>query len=374
MASSTARTLGTLVVFALVLVVVLPLFTGIPFVSYASSGSMEPTIGAFDAYVLNPWPGEVGVGDIIVFDSVVRGQPVVHRVVGGDESGWYTKGDANDVVDQFAGEPLVTRDRLRAGVVSLPSGAPVVVPDAGVMLVRLSMEKARLEEKVGGERNLVVGGLVVVAALSAIPAFGGRLPAPRAPTLLSSRSMRAMRRMFPRGILGKHVALVILVVLVASSALAMARSSSEVDVTLIVVEDPRAADGERTAGPGGLANRELSVGSLGMLPTVVLVEPGSAGASVDDASMRLDAWSTGIVDFTMRAQEERGVQRETLLVHRYPNVFGEAATARMHEALPGSPYFALAALCSLALLVWFRALRIHDMPVASWLGLREEWA
>src|SRR5581483_5082241 len=109
---------------ALVLVLV-PVVTGRPVVSYPVSGSMVPTLGPFDVFFVDPWPGALHKGDIIVFDSVTRAQPAVHRIVGGDESGWITQGDANPNADQMAGEPAVTRDRVLGRVVTWPSGEPV---------------------------------------------------------------------------------------------------------------------------------------------------------------------------------------------------------------------------------------------------------
>src|SRR5438067_2893252 len=103
------------IVFALALV---PILTGRPLMSYPISRSMEPTIGPFDVYLVDPVPGRIGVGDIILFESQTQGGPAVHRVVGGSDGAWITKGDANENVDQVGAEPPVTRGQILGRVVT----------------------------------------------------------------------------------------------------------------------------------------------------------------------------------------------------------------------------------------------------------------
>src|ERR1051325_12185539 len=109
-----------------------PLLTGRPLASSPVSRSMEPTIGPFDVFLVDPFPGHLRVGDVILFRSETQGGPAVHRIVGGDETGWLTRGDANANVDQLAGEPVVTRERVLGRVVTGPHGAPILLPQGGV--------------------------------------------------------------------------------------------------------------------------------------------------------------------------------------------------------------------------------------------------
>ena len=63
-------------------------------------GSMAPTIEAGDAIVVTRPPAHIEVGMILVLS--VDGRLVTHRVVEVDESGFHTKGDANEARDDFS--------------------------------------------------------------------------------------------------------------------------------------------------------------------------------------------------------------------------------------------------------------------------------
>src|SRR5690554_4391391 len=65
-----------------------------------SGGSMEPTYAPGDLLLARC--GDVAVGDVVVYEPpTVPGARVVHRVVGGDASGWELQGDANDWLDPW---------------------------------------------------------------------------------------------------------------------------------------------------------------------------------------------------------------------------------------------------------------------------------
>lgn len=57
--------------------------------------SMEPTFNLGDAVIT--WHQPVEVGDVVLFrvpeGFTGEGNPVIHRVIGGDPSGWITQGD-----------------------------------------------------------------------------------------------------------------------------------------------------------------------------------------------------------------------------------------------------------------------------------------
>ncbi len=64
------------------------------------TGSMEPEIAAGD-FILIRAQEEYAVGDMITFYDSARGEYVTHRVIAASESGYTTKGDANNVQDSF---------------------------------------------------------------------------------------------------------------------------------------------------------------------------------------------------------------------------------------------------------------------------------
>lgn len=96
------------------------------------SGSMEPTAPEHSlVVVVDKSPS---VGDIAMYDSPTRQDPVLHRLVGVTEDGGFeSQGDANPQTDQETGEPPVTADDLY-GVVPTIFGAPLIIPYAGLIL------------------------------------------------------------------------------------------------------------------------------------------------------------------------------------------------------------------------------------------------
>lgn len=94
-----------------------------------TSGSMSPTIKAGDAIIMLPVEmGEVGVGDVIIFDAG-KEFSITHRVVGViEEDGsrrFITKGDANTDVDSW---DTTEGDILGKEVAVLPKAGYVLKP------------------------------------------------------------------------------------------------------------------------------------------------------------------------------------------------------------------------------------------------------
>lgn len=102
--------------------------------SYVNSGSMSPTLSTGDGFVAVPAPvaDDPEPGDVVVYRSqqIESGGLVTHRVVGETDDGYVTKGDANPVTDQQAGEPPVTRDRIVAQALTV-NGEVVALPGLG---------------------------------------------------------------------------------------------------------------------------------------------------------------------------------------------------------------------------------------------------
>jgi len=356
---------------ALALVVLVPAMTGRPVVTYAHSGSMEPTIGLFDAFLVSPWTRDVGVGDIIVFESVTHGGPAVHRIVGGDARGWTTQGDANALPDQAGREPYVTPDRILGKVVTVDD-APILIPEAGKGLVEAKISLTRAANAVGGGRFLVASIFLALAAASAIPALTHRR-APRSPARMPRALRQALRRAFPRGILGRHLGLALLLVLVASTAWAASQARADVPLGLVVVKDPTAADGVRAAAPGGSISREVQVGALGFLPTIVILEPASDRLLAPEPTAQIAARAVARLPVEHRAGDTVGYHEDALHLWRYPALMPAPIIIAMHGLAPGMPYAAVGAALAGIGAVWFWALGVARLPVGRLLGMREGW-
>ncbi|MFC7116246.1 signal peptidase I [Natronoarchaeum sp. GCM10025703] len=119
--------------------------------SYAETGSMEPTIDAGDGFVAIPaeLTGSVDEGDVITFQSeeVHGGDVTTHRVVEITEEGYVTKGDANPFTDQDDGEPLVTEGQVLAKAWQV-NGEVVVIPNLGTAVSTVQSGVERVQHTV----------------------------------------------------------------------------------------------------------------------------------------------------------------------------------------------------------------------------------
>ena len=117
-----------------VVFVLLSSFGQIAPLSYVNSGSMSPALSTGDGFVAVPAPvaDDPEPGDVVVYrsETIEAGELVTHRVVGETDDGYVTRGDANPVTDQQAGEPPVTRDRIVAQALSV-DGDVVALPGLG---------------------------------------------------------------------------------------------------------------------------------------------------------------------------------------------------------------------------------------------------
>lgn len=65
-----------------------------------SGRSMEPTYLTGDVVIARC--GEPVVGDVVIYrPAELDGSRIIHRIIGGDASGWHLQGDNNDFVDPF---------------------------------------------------------------------------------------------------------------------------------------------------------------------------------------------------------------------------------------------------------------------------------
>lgn len=150
--------------------------------SYATSGSMEPTIDRGDGYVVVP-ADDVEPGDIVTFRQAEGEGFVTHRVVGQTDEGYQTRGDANPSSDQAAGHPPVSTDRIVGTVVTVggtPLTIPLVGPIAGTvsdhlvaivaaLLVVGTVLEVRRDRRTRSRRTPVrVGGVIIAVAVGCL--------------------------------------------------------------------------------------------------------------------------------------------------------------------------------------------------------------
>ncbi len=111
----------TMLVVCLILIIWPSTFGGRFGIVMVAGSSMEPTYMLGDAVVI--WKQPVEVGDTIVYrvpeGDFGAGNPVIHRVVGGNGSGWITQGDGKASPDTWTPS---NRDVLGVARFHIPLG------------------------------------------------------------------------------------------------------------------------------------------------------------------------------------------------------------------------------------------------------------
>lgn len=137
------------------------------------SNSMYPLFQRSDILLIKPLSAteQINIGDIVVFRTYVDTFPsegwVVHRIIdGNDETGYITKGDANDCTDQENGRSeLIKREWITAKVVTI-GGKPVKIPLIGQL--SLWMERFKTNPYAMPVIAVVLAAVVGVSELISI--------------------------------------------------------------------------------------------------------------------------------------------------------------------------------------------------------------
>jgi len=112
----------TMLVICLVFVIWPASFGGRFGIVMIAGNSMEPTLAPGDAVVT--WRHPVQIGDVILYrvpeGEIGEGNAIIHRVVGGDGSGWVTQGDNSNGPDKW--KPA-NSDVLGMVTLRIPTGA-----------------------------------------------------------------------------------------------------------------------------------------------------------------------------------------------------------------------------------------------------------
>jgi signal peptidase I len=350
-----------------VALLVAPGLLGSPVLSYAASGSMVPTLQVGDGFVVDPAPGALQVGDIIVFASVVRGgQLAVHRIVGGDAEGWTTKGDANAATDQQAGEPLVTPERIHGRVFTF-ADRPLVLPGIGVPFIE-GAAAMRQAERAGSMLQLVAYAMAAASLLLVL------IPTRAAPPLRAPRSPWAARiaaslgRRLPRGWLARHAALGAIAAIGLLALASVPSMHEEVVMSLVVTDSPPPGQARSTT-PGGALARDLDAQALAFAPTLVVVD-GTPRIRAAQDHIALAPGARGALPVEEVAGAEAGLQEDRIQVWRYPAVLPDEATLALHRVMPGAPLLAPLGLMLAGFTLWFRALDTGALPARALLPRR----
>lgn len=341
-------------------------------VSYVETGSMEPTIGAGDGFVVVPavLAGETETGDVAVFraQELHGGSVTTHRVVDETERGYVTQGDANPFPDQDGDEPPVTDDRILGKAVTV-NGEVLVIPGLGhgIQAVEGAVGSvlgiAPSDAGPGsGESDSAMAFLGVGLALVG----GGLLLGVGASRRRSTERRDARRESYAtRRVL---VAVAVIVVVAATGAMVLASGTTEYG--LVARDAP--SDDPFVVEPDTTESVTHEVSNRAFAPVVVVRESASDGARVTPRAELLWPRSSGETSLHVDAPGTEGRFDRTVSERRYVAVLPPSLLVALHSVHPWLAMLAVDATIAFVVLVTGTALapgryvRLRDDDRSAW--------
>ncbi|QSG10742.1 Signal peptidase I [Halapricum desulfuricans] len=336
------KAVGAVLALALVALVVGQLLGQPVLLSYVTTGSMEPTIGAGDGFVAVPSAvaGPIEEGDVVVFEAeeIQGGGLTTHRVVGETDRGFVTRGDANPFTDQDGGEPPVKREQIVA-VAWQVGDEPVVIPHLGTVAEGVQGGVETLQFRLAGllgTRSLLgtqgfgylIFGLTVL--LYAIDVF------------LSSDRRRDRARERDSGLSARVVvgAMAASLMLAATAAMVAPAGPQSFEIVSSEFESERSDVIEA----GTNESLQFTVGNGGQVPVYVYFEEGSE--NIDIEPDRFEVGGNELVNgtLTLTAPPETGSYRLFLTEHRYLALLPESQVRALYSVHPWLPIVVIDAL------------------------------
>ena len=330
-------------------------FLGYPvLLGYVESDSMEPTLNEGDGFVAVPGPlaGEVGTGDVVVFEpeQMHGGDLTTHRIVDERADGYVTQGDGNIVTDQSGGEPLVTDGQVRAVALSV-DGTVVRIPHLGTGVEAVGSLLDRAERTVAGwfgAPRLGSQQLAYLLFVLGVLAFGATFVGDASGERDRSRSRS---RSLP-DVVDNRLVLAGALVLLCGGAMVGMVGPAGTETYGIVSSESNSTN--PTIIPSGESDSfEYRVHNGGFLPTVSYMEPGSSGIDIEPDHVSLGANETASATVTFHAPEETGYYLRSMTEYRYFAILPPAIIERGYAVHPWVPYtLILAVIVAPFLTLW----------------------
>lgn len=303
-------------------------------VSYAETGSMEPTIDAGDGFLVVPavLASSVETGDVIVFqaETLNDGSVTTHRVVGESSRGYVTQGDANTFPDQDGDEPPVSEDRVLGKAVTV-SGEPVVVPRLGHAIQTVEGVSGSVlgvapsgAEPGSGESDAAILFLGVGLALVGAGLLLGVGASRRRDT---ERGTARLESYDARRVL---VAVVAVVVVAATAGMVMGSGTTEYGLVAQegVSDDPFVVE----PGTTGTVTHDVRNGALA--PVVVVRESTSDDVRVTPRSAVIGPRSAAETTLRVDAPDGERAFDRTISERRYVAVLPPSLLVTLHSVHP----------------------------------------
>jgi len=329
-----------LVVFSFVLGAVL----GQPiFLSYVTSGSMQPTIDTGDGFVAVPSAvaGPITEGDVVVFraEEVNDGKLTTHRVVGETERGLITKGDNSQFTDQANDEPPVKRTQIVA-VAWQPGGAVLAIPGVGLLVsgsqsVLTSIQR-QLATILGTSSVLGIQGLAYLLVALSFLAYAADL------VWRNGKKERTRETSRNSGTNARLVMAVFAGALVLAATVTMVAPSGPQEFGVVSAEFD--SSGIRVIETGTTESATYTLGNGGTIPMVTYFEPTTDRIDVQPREVVIPGQSAVNATLTLSAPPETGYYRQYVVEHRYLLLLPQSTIRSLYEVHPWLPILAIDAL------------------------------
>lgn len=321
--------------------------------AYVDSGSMEPTLNEGDGFIAVPAPiaGDLGVGDVVVFeaDRVEDGRITTHRIVDERPNGYITQGDANPFPDQSGSDPPVTEAEINAVALSR-GGDPIRIPHLGTAV-----------ETVGAVFDRAVFAITTGLGIGAVSSnqlalvlFGIGIIM-FATTFVGERSRReriSSRSRSRTGVVRTRVLLIGAIALLCTAATIGMVAPGGTDTFEIVSTEGNSSN--PTIIPVGESDSfEKQLHNSGLLPTTSYFESRTEGIETTPDNIRLGPRDTANATVTMTAPDETGLAVRSTTEYRYYAVVPHSVIDRLYGIHPWLPYlFINGLIASIVLLLW----------------------
>ncbi|NJD98977.1 signal peptidase I [Thermococcus sp. LS1] len=283
------------------------------FISYAYSGSMEPTINKGDIFFINPLARSPEAGDIIVFQT--GNVWTVHRVYAVTEGGYITKGDNNIATDQQSHNiPPIPGDRIAGTVITL-NGAPLRIPQLGNYFGTGLSDRGKV---------LLAGLLIVIGIL----AFTGDETA--------RHSRKSQKKITVKFKTLYALTSVFLLLMVAVSTLV---SWEVIPITYSVTSAGGLREGWYL--PGEEFQQKVTIKNSNVYPMLYYVSPGPTITGVSKDGFKLGGGEDESITVTLRAPQTTAMYSPRLQVNAYLPLLPTSVMEPLYRVHPMVPLMAI---------------------------------
>jgi signal peptidase len=284
-------------------------------ISYATSDSMEPTIGVHDYFLIIPKNlTQFAVNDIVVFQSTEKGY-LVHRIVGENDHGFITQGDNSPFSDQQTGEPFVRKSQIIGRVLTY-KGNPIIIPGLWKYIKHFEVLSRFINRNA-----LIMAGFIIGLGIATL--------------VIEGKSPKKQFHRYKKPLRVKHIMIPALLLMAIISIIFMMMAQEKVSYDYHVTYT--SYEGIPTAIPGTNFEVIVELDNFSPIPHYAFI---SAPSSITDSahlSTLVNANTKKKLSLWFTADSYQGPSTETIFIHRYLPLLPRKylfAFFQMHPYLP----------------------------------------